>query len=234
MLEVNDLRAGYGTINILWDVSLRMAVGKVTTIIGPNGAGKTTLLRAIMGIIPVTAGVIAYSGQPLNDARTWDLVERGLVMIPEGRMVFRDMSVEENLLMGAFPKVRREAATHNLERGYRLFPKLRERRKQLAGSLSGGEAQMLAMARGLMSEPQVLLIDEPSLGLAPVIVQEIFGIIEALRVEGKTIVLVEQNTRLAVKASDHVYLMQSGKVVLSQAAGEVDLNNLHDLYFARQ
>ena len=234
MLEVNDLRAGYGTINILWDVSLRMAVGKVTTIIGPNGAGKTTLLRAIMGIIPVTAGVIAYSGQPLNDARTWDLVERGLVMIPEGRMVFRDMSVEENLLMGAFPKVRREAATHNLERGYRLFPKLRERRKQLAGSLSGGEAQMLAMARGLMSEPQVLLIDEPSLGLAPVIVQEIFGIIEALRVEGKTIVLVEQNTRLAVKASDHVYLMQSGKVVLSQASGEIDLNNLHDLYFARQ
>ena len=234
MLEVNDLRAGYGTINILWDVSLRMAVGKVTTIIGPNGAGKTTLLRAIMGIIPVTAGVIAYSGQPLNDAKTWDLVERGLVMIPEGRMVFRDMSVEENLLMGAFPKVRREAATHNLDRGYRLFPKLRERRKQLAGSLSGGEAQMLAMARGLMSEPQVLLIDEPSLGLAPVIVQEIFGIIEALRVEGKTIVLVEQNTRLAVKASDHVYLMQSGKVVLSQASGEIDLNNLHDLYFARQ
>ena len=234
MLEVNNLRAGYGTINILWDVSLRMAVGKVTTIIGPNGAGKTTLLRAIMGIIPVTAGVIAYSGQPLNDAKTWDLVERGLVMIPEGRMVFRDMSVEENLLMGAFPKVRREAATHNLERGYRLFPKLRERRKQLAGSLSGGEAQMLAMARGLMSEPQVLLIDEPSLGLAPVIVQEIFGIIEALRGEGKTIVLVEQNTRLAVKASDHVYLMQSGKVVLSQASHEVELDKLHDLYFSRQ
>ena len=234
MLEVKNLRAGYGAINILWDVSLNIEAHKVTTIIGPNGAGKTTLLRAIMGMLPATAGEIRYEGRALNGAKTWDLIDRGLAMIPEGRMVFRDMSVEENLLMGAFPKARRDAATRNLDRGYTLFPKLRERRKQLAGSLSGGEAQMLAMARGLMSEPKVLLIDEPSLGLAPVIVQEIFGIIEALKAEGKTIVLVEQNTHLAVKAADHVYLMQSGKVVLSQAAAEVDLENLHDLYFARQ
>ncbi len=233
MLEVKDLRAGYGAINILWDASLNIEAGKVTTIIGPNGAGKTTLLRAIMSMVPVTAGEIHFDGQSLAGSRTWDLIERGLAMIPEGRMVFRDMSVEENLLMGAFPKARRDAASTNLESGYALFPKLRERRKQLAGSLSGGEAQMLAMARGLMSEPRMLLIDEPSLGLAPVIVQEIFGIIEALKSEGKTIVLVEQNTGLAVKAADHVYLMQGGKMVLSQAAREVDLDKLHDLYFAR-
>ena len=234
MLEVKNLRAGYGAINILWDLSLAIEAGKVTTIIGPNGTGKTTLLRAIMGMVPATAGEIQFDGKPLGSGKTWGLIERGLVMIPEGRMVFREMSVEENLLMGAFPKARREAAMQNLERGYTLFPKLRERRKQLAGSLSGGEAQMLAMARGLMSEPRVLLIDEPSLGLAPVIVQEIFGIIETLKAEGKTIVLVEQNTRLAVKAADHVYLMQSGKVAFSQAARDVELDKLHDLYFARQ
>ena len=234
MLEIVNLRAGYGAINILWDVSLEIAAGKVTTIIGPNGAGKTTLLRAIMGLLPVSAGAVKLDGQPLAGVPTWDLIGRGLAMIPEGRSIFHDMSVEENLLMGAFPKARRDAAARNLERGYMLFPKLRERRRQLAGSLSGGEAQMLAMARGLMSEPRVLLIDEPSLGLAPVVVQEIFAIIEALKAEGRTIVLVEQNTRLAVKAADHVYLMQSGKVVLSQPAREVELDRLHDLYFARQ
>lgn len=233
-IEVSNIRAGYGAINILWDVSLTIQAGKVTTIIGPNGAGKTTLLRAIMAMLPVTQGEIRYERQSLEGSNTWDLIGRGLVMIPEGRLIFRDMSVEENLLMGAFTPARRTAATRNLERGYSLFPKLRERRKQLAGSLSGGEAQMLAMARGLMSEPRVLLIDEPSLGLAPVIVQEIFAIIETLRSEGRTIVLVEQNTNLAVKAADYVFLMQGGKVAWAQAAGEVDLEKLHELYFARK
>jgi branched-chain amino acid transport system ATP-binding protein len=234
MLEVKNLRAGYGAINILWDLSLTIEAGKVTTIIGPNGAGKTTLLRAIMGVVPVASGEVLLAGARINGAKTWNLVEQGLAMIPEGRQIFRDMSVEENLLMGAFPKARRATSRHNLERGFALFPKLYERRHQLAGSLSGGEAQMLAMARGLMSEPRLLLIDEPSLGLAPVIVQEIFAIIDMLRAEGKTIVLVEQNTRLAVKAADHVYLMQNGRVALSQPAREVDLDRLHDLYFARQ
>jgi branched-chain amino acid transport system ATP-binding protein len=234
MLEVRDLRAGYGAINILWDISLDIAEGKVTTIIGPNGAGKTTLLRAIMGMVPSTAGSITLGGEKLTGATTWELVARGVVMIPEGRMIFRDMTVEENLLLGAFPHEHRLAAPKNLERGYRLFPRLRERRRQAAGSLSGGEAQMLAMARGLMSDPRVLLIDEPSLGLAPVIVKELFAIIETLRREGRTIVLVEQNTHLAVNAADHVYLMQSGKVVLSTPADRVDLDRLHDLYFARQ
>ncbi|MBL8510792.1 MAG: ABC transporter ATP-binding protein [Betaproteobacteria bacterium] len=234
MLEISNLRAGYGAINILWDVSLSIAPGKVTTLIGPNGAGKTTLMRAIMGMVKTTQGEVKLAGKSLLGVNTWDLVERGICMIPEGRMIFRDMTVAENLMMGAFPKSRRSQAASNLEHCYTLFPRLRERHKQLAGSLSGGEAQMVAMARGLMSGPQVVLIDEPSLGLAPVIVQEIIEIIATLRTEGKTIVLVEQNTQLAVRAADHVYLMQSGKIVLSQPAPEVDLDHLHDLYFARQ
>ncbi len=233
MLEIRNLRAGYGAINILWDVSLDIEAGKITTIIGPNGAGKTTLLRAIMGMLPPSAGDVIYDGLVMASTPAWERVARGLAMIPEGRMMFREMSVEENLLLGAYPQARRSAALQNLERGYALFPKLKERRKQAAGQLSGGEAQMLAMARGLMSEPKVLLIDEPSLGLAPVIVQEIFAIIAALKAEGKTIVLVEQNTQLAVNAADHVVLLQSGKLVLSQAAAEVKLDVLHDLYFSR-
>ncbi len=233
MLEIRNLRAGYGAINVLWGVSLEIEAGKVTTIIGPNGAGKTTLLRAIMGMLPASGGDIIYDGLVMANTPTWDRVARGLAMIPEGRLLFRDMNVEENLLMGAYPQTRRGNAAQNLERGYALFPRLKERRKQPAGQLSGGEAQMLAMARGLMSEPKVLLIDEPSLGLAPVIVQEIFAIIAALKSEGKTIVLVEQNTALAVKAADQVLLLQSGKLLLSRPAGEIELGQLHDLYFAR-
>ena len=233
MLEITNLRAGYGAINVLWDLSLSVAPGKLTTIIGPNGAGKTTLLRAIMGLIPVSQGSITLGGQPLNGTPTWKMSDVSMAMIPEGRMVFRDMTVEENLMMGAFAHQHRAGASANLEKSYVMFPRLRERRKQLAGSLSGGEAQMLAMARGLMSDPKLLIIDEPSLGLAPVMVNELFDILARLKGDGRTIVLVEQNTQRAVGVADHVYLMQSGKVVLSQAASEVSLDHLHDLYFAR-
>ena len=237
MLEVRELRAGYGAINVLWDVSLDVREGRVTTIIGPNGAGKTTLLRAIMGLVAVTHGTIRLKDVPIAGsgaaARTWDLVANGVCMIPEGRMVFRDMSVEENLVMGAFPAAARPHLARNLDRSYAMFPRLRDRRRQQAGSLSGGEAQMLAMARGLMSDPKLLLIDEPSLGLAPLIVRELFATLAALKADGRTIVLVEQNTRMAVAAADHVYLMQSGKVLLSQPANETDLEALHRLYFAR-
>jgi len=230
---VSNLRAGYGAINVLWDLSLTIAPGKLTTIIGPNGAGKTTLLRAIMGLVPVKQGSITLNGKPLNGTPTWEMNGVSLAMIPEGRMVFRDMTVEENLMMGAFAPQHRANAPANLEKSYLMFPRLRERRKQLAGSLSGGEAQMLAMARGLMSDPKLLIIDEPSLGLAPVMVNELFEILARLKGDGRTIVLVEQNTQRAVGVADHVYLMQSGKVVLSQAAAEVSLDHLHDLYFAR-
>ena len=233
MLEVDKLRAGYGAINVLWDVSLSVAKGQLTTIIGPNGAGKTTLLRAIMGLVPSSAGSIRLDGKVLNGTPTWKMSDASVTMIPEGRMTFRDMSVEENLIMGAFPKAHRAHMRARLEESYAMFPRLRERRRQLAGSLSGGEAQMLAMARGLMSDPSLLIIDEPSLGLAPLVVGELFEILARLNDGQRTIVLVEQNTARAVKVADHVYLMQSGKVALSQKASEVDLEHLHELYFSR-
>ena len=233
MLEVNKLRAGYGAINVLWDVSLSIPQGKLTTIIGPNGAGKTTLLRAIMGLLPVDAGTITLDGTPINGTPTWKMSDARVTMIPEGRMTFRDMSVEENLIMGAFPKEHRSHMPARLAEAYAMFPRLHERRRQLAGSLSGGEAQMLAMARGLMSDPSLLIIDEPSLGLAPLVGTELFEILARLNDGRRTIILVEQNTARAVGVADHVYLMQSGKVALSQAAADVDLEHLHALYFAR-
>jgi branched-chain amino acid transport system ATP-binding protein len=233
MLELDSVRAGYGAINVLWDVSLRVEAGKLTTIIGPNGAGKTTLLRAVMGLLPVSGGEIRLDGRRLNGTPAWHMADHGVAMIPEGRMVFRDMSVEENLIMGAFHKSHRAHLKPRLEQSYEMFPRLRERRSQLAGSLSGGEAQMLAMARGLMSDPRLLIVDEPSLGLAPLVVNELFEILERLKAGGRTIVLVEQNTERAIGVADHVYLMQSGKVALSQPAAEVKLDHLHELYFAR-
>ncbi|MFS2135320.1 ABC transporter ATP-binding protein [Duganella sp. Dugasp56] len=233
MLEVDQVRAGYGAINVLWDVSLKAEAGKLTTIIGPNGAGKTTLLRAIMGLVPVTAGEIRLNGQRLNGTPTWEMANHGIAMIPEGRLVFRDMSVEENLIMGAFHKSHRPHVKRRLEEAYEMFPRLRERRAQLAGSLSGGEAQMLAMARGLMSNPRLLIIDEPSLGLAPLVVNELFEILVRLKGTGRTIVLVEQNTARAIGVADQVNLVQSGKVALTQAAAKIDLEELHALYFGR-
>ncbi|GJE41673.1 ABC transporter ATP-binding protein [Methylobacterium soli] len=232
MLETRRLRAGYGHITVLWDLSLRFRAGALTAIVGPNGAGKTTLLRALTGLVP-HAGEILFQGERLV-SRTSDLAGAGLVMVPEGRMVFRDMSVEENLHLGAYPKRCRGDLGASLDRVYGLFPRLRERRRQAAGSLSGGEAQMLAMGRGLMSAPRVLLIDEPSLGLAPVIVKEVFEIIARLKQEGTTIVLIEQNTRVALGVADDVHLMRGGRVLLSEPAARVDLDRLHDLYFARE
>ena len=232
MLEVENIRAGYGAINVLWDVSLSVPQGKLTTIIGPNGAGKTTLLRAIMGILPTTQGAIRLGAQALSGVPTFAMADHGIAMVPEGRMIFKDISIEDNLLLGAFPKQHRSAASENCEKAYAMFPRLRERRKLQAGTLSGGEAQMLALARGLMSNPQVLLIDEPSLGLAPVVVNELFEILLKLKNEGRTIVLVEQNTNKAVGVADQVCLMQSGRVVLSRPASEVSLEQLQEMYFA--
>jgi branched-chain amino acid transport system ATP-binding protein len=232
MLEVRQLRAGYGAIDVLWDISLAFPSGELTAIVGPNGAGKTTLFRALMGLIP-HRGEIGLDGRPLK-GRTWDLLEAGLVLVPEGRMVFKDMSVEENLALGAYPRRCRKARGRNLDRVYDLFPRLGERRAQPAGSLSGGEAQMLAMGRGLMSEPRILLVDEPSLGLAPVIVKEVFGIIRRLKAEGVTIGLIEQNTHVALSVADHVHLMRAGRLLLSRKAAQIDIDQLHDLYLARE
>ncbi|NMG32667.1 ABC transporter ATP-binding protein, partial [Aromatoleum evansii] len=160
MLEIENIRAGYGAINVLWDVSLTVAPGELTTIIGPNGAGKTTLLRALMGLVPLSQGCIRLNGKPLNGTATWNMLDSGVAMIPEGRMIFKDMTIEENLMLGAFAKQHRVQAQERCEKAYAMFPRLRERRTQPAGTLSGGEAQMLAMARGLMSDPKLLIIDE--------------------------------------------------------------------------
>jgi len=233
MLEVRALRAGYGSINVLWDVDLDVAPGRLTTIIGPNGAGKTTLLRAIMRQIATTAGEIRFDGQSLAGVRAWQMSARGVTMIPEGRMLFHDLSVEENLLLGAYGVHDRPGRAARVDAAYARFPALSARRRQLAGSLSGGEAQMLALARGLAGDPRLLLIDEPSLGLAPVLVNALFAELARLKQEGRTIVLVEQNTRRAIAIADDVYLLQGGRVVLSQPAAEVDLELLHDRYFAR-
>ncbi|AWK84844.1 ABC transporter ATP-binding protein [Azospirillum thermophilum] len=234
LLEIESLRAGYGAINVLWDVSLTVEAGKTTVIVGPNGAGKTTLLRAVMGLIPVEGGDIRVDGASRRGAKTWDTVASGIVMIPEGRMIFPDMTVEDNLMMGAFPRGCRRDWKRNKEMVFEMFPRLVERRHQIAGTLSGGEAQMLAIGRGLMEQPRVCLIDEPSLGLAPVVVDEIFRILGRLRDQGMTIVLVEQNTSRALKIADQVYLMQSGKVVMSERGDRVDLDRLHALYFAHE
>ena len=233
MLELKQVRAGYGAINVLWDVSLTAAAGSLTTIIGPNGAGKTTLLRAIMGLLPVTQGDILLDGRSLAGTRTWNMADLSVAMVPEGRMTFRDMSVEENLIMGGFAKAQRAHVATRLSEAYAMFPRLRERRRQLAGSLSGGEAQMLAMARGLMSDPKLLIVDEPSLGLAPLVVGELFDTLARLKDGARTIILVEQNTQRAVALADHVVLVQSGKVALSQPAAQVNLAQLHALYFGR-
>lgn len=232
MLKVENIRAGYGAINVLWDISISAKKGKLTTIIGPNGAGKTTLLRAIMGLLPLQQGSIYFKEQSFDTVQSYRKPWQGVVMIPEGRMIFRDMTVEENLMLGAFVRKSRKAAKSKVKHAYERFPQLYERRTRLAGTLSGGEAQMLAMSRGLMSDPQVLIIDEPSLGLAPVIVNEIFALLTTLKSEGRTIVLVEQNTHKALEVADYVYLMQSGKVVLSREATAVSLDELHALYFA--
>lgn len=232
-LEVEGLSAGYGAVTILRDVSLVAEDGAVTVIVGPNGAGKTTLLSAVMGLARISAGTIRFAGREITRAKTWDQVGAGLVLIPEGRLPFADMSVEDNLLMGAWPQRARPGWRNALERVYALFPRLKERRRQLAGSLSGGEAQMLAIGRGLMESPKALLIDEPSQGLAPVLVGEIFLALERLKAEGLGMVLVEQNTHRALALADHVVLLRSGRVAFSSRAGDVDLDRLHALYFSR-
>ncbi|HKU00757.1 MAG TPA: ABC transporter ATP-binding protein [Paraburkholderia sp.] len=232
-LQLQDVSIRFGGVTAVSGVSLTLGTHDVVGLVGPNGAGKTTLLRAIMGLVPLERGQIAFDGAALAGVPTWDMAQRGIAMVPEGRMIFRDMSIEENLMLGAFAKTRRAGAARRIEEVYALFPLLEERRALPAGTLSGGQAQMLALGRGLMSAPQLMLIDEPSLGLAPVMVQEVFAILERLKAAGRTIVLVEQNTHMALRLADQVYLMQGGKITFAARAKEVDVEALHDRYFAR-
>ncbi len=231
MLNVQNIRGGYGAINILWDISLQIQPGSIMAIVGPNGAGKTTLLKIIAGLLPLAQGQIKYQETDISGLSPWHTKRSGLSLIPEGRMIFRDMTVDDNLIIGAFPKASRPHVQQRLEEIYTMFPRLVERRTQLAGVLSGGEAQMLVVGRCLMSDPSMILIDEPSLGLAPVVVNELFASFARLRESGKTILLVEQNTQLSINLADQVCLMRSGKLIFTRMAKEIDMEELHRAYF---
>ena len=225
LLEVRNLSVRYGKVEAVHDVSIEAGEGSIVTVIGPNGAGKTTLLGAIMGLLPAH-GEIRYLGESVSGTDVEARVARGLVLVPEKRELFASMTVADNLALGAFARRREgEAATRRtLDEVYQRFPRLEERRAQRAGTLSGGERQMLALGRALMARPRLLMLDEPSLGLAPLIVREIFSIIVALRQSGVSILLVEQNARAALQVSDHGYVLETGDLVLSGPSAELAAN----------
>jgi branched-chain amino acid transport system ATP-binding protein len=214
MLRLESVQGGYGRVRVLWEVSLRVAEGEIVALIGPNGAGKTTTLRAISGLLPVTGGRIEFDGRAISGTRPHRIVALGLCQVPEGRRLFAGLTVLENLELGGYLGRRSGAAPARMAEVFQLFPRLAERQHQHAGSLSGGEQQMLAIGRGLMSGPRCLLLDEPSLGLAPLVVKEIGRIIAAIRERGTTVLLVEQNASLALRLADRGYVMENGRIVL--------------------
>ena len=220
MLELIDVHAGYGRAAVLQGVSLHVTQGEIVTLIGSNGAGKSTALRTISGLVPTRQGQIRFLGQPISDRPSHAIVRAGLAHVPEGRRLFGDMTVRENLLLGGYTGSRRES-DERLARAYAWFPLLAERDRQLAGSLSGGEQQMVAIARGLMTDPKLLLLDEPSLGLAPKLVAQVAEMIRAVRDRGVTILLVEQNANLALQLCDRGYVLQVGRIVLEGAGREL-------------
>ncbi|WP_194095617.1 ABC transporter ATP-binding protein [Marivivens aquimaris] len=227
MLNIRDVRTSYGKIAALKGVSLDIREGGLTCLLGPNGAGKTTLIWTIAGILKAQAGSINMGGDELVGLKPHNIVTKGVVTVPENRLVFPEMSVLDNLHAGAFAYFKdKEGVARDLEDVLQRFPRLRERSGQMAGTLSGGEQQMLAVGRALMARPKILLMDEPSTGLAPIIVEEIFEIIGGLRDEGRTIFLVEQNATLALKYADHFYLLEQGHVTFGGQPGEVDHDEL--------
>jgi branched-chain amino acid transport system ATP-binding protein len=217
LLELEGLTSHYGRIRALAGVDLAIAPGELVALVGANGAGKTTLLRTISGVQPASGGSIRHKGENITDAPPEQRVRRGIAQVPEGRQVWGPMPVEDNLLLGGFTRPRAERAP-GLERVYAMFPRLKERRRQAAGTLSGGEQQMLAIGRALMSAPELLLLDEPSMGLAPRIVEQILATIEALKRAGTTILLVEQNAMAALSIADRGYVLESGRIVLAGPA----------------
>ena len=226
MLEVRDLCVSYGKVEALHGANLRVAAGTIVTVIGPNGAGKTTMLAAIVGLLARTRGEVRFLGQPAPELEVELMVERGMGLVPESRALFGGLSVADNLLLGAFARHRAGARDHAaaMERVFALFPRLKERRAQEAATLSGGERQMLALGRALMAQPRLLLLDEPSLGLAPQIVKEIFRIIGELKRSGVAILLVEQNARAALQVADYGYVLENGQITLEGAAAELAHN----------
>ena len=224
LLEVDNVSSGYGEVQILWDVSLKLERGKLTSLVGSNGVGKTTLLRTVVGLIKPWQGKITFNGNDATRVSTHARAAQGLILVPEGRQLFTDMTVVENLEMGAFTSRAREHFRRNLEWVYELFPRLKERSAQKAGTLSGGEQQMLAVARGLVAQPEVLMFDELSLGLAPVLVLNLFEILRRLKAEGQTMLLVEQSIQLALAISDYAYVLADGRIELEGPSREVAEN----------
>lgn len=224
MLRVKDLNVYYGAIHALHDVDFEVAEGEIVTLIGANGAGKTTTLHSISGLIPAKTGEIEFMGKTLRGVQSNRIVEMGLAQVPEGRRIFSNMTVMENLEMGAYIRRDKENIRRDLEMVFHRFPRLKERIKQVAGTLSGGEQQMLAMGRTLMSRPRMMLMDEPSMGLAPLLVKEIFSIIQEINQQGTTILLVEQNAHMALSIANRAYVLETGKIVLEGPAAEMAQN----------
>ena len=218
ILEIEDLNTYYGSIHALKGVSLTVDEGEIVTLIGGNGAGKTTTLNSISGIVRARSGHVRLAGEDITHVPPHEIVMRGVVQVPEGRRMFARLTVDENLKMGAYTVTDAGEIRAGIERSYAMFPRLKERRSQVAGTLSGGEQQMLAMARGLMSNPRILLLDEPSMGLAPVLVDSIFQTISRLHEAGTTILLVEQNARMALQIADRGYVLETGSIVMSDIA----------------
>ena len=224
LLKVSNLKVAYGGIQAVKGISLEVREGELVSLIGSNGAGKTTTMKAITGTLPATSGNIEYLGEDIQGQGAWDLVKQGLVMVPEGRGVFTRMSILENLQMGAYLRDDKDGIAADVDRVFTLFPRLKERSTQLAGTLSGGEQQMLAMGRALLSRPKVLLLDEPSMGLSPLMVDKIFEVISEVASMGVTLLLVEQNASRALKIAQRAYVMESGQISMQGQAHEL----LHD------
>jgi len=226
MLKIDKLNFSYGDLKVLWDIDLEVQEGEIVTVVGSNGAGKSTTLKNISRLVRPGSGSIRFKGEEITKLESHQVVELGIVQVPEGRKIFPEMTVRENLRMGSFIKSARATREDNLERVFNLFPRLKEREKQLGGTMSGGEQQMLAIARGLMTNPRLLLLDEPSLGLSPLLVSNIFEIIKEINRQGVTILLVEQNVYQSLRIAHRGYVLETGRVVLS-GTGEDLLNNPH-------
>jgi branched-chain amino acid transport system ATP-binding protein len=220
LLKVNDINVYYGPIHAIQGISFEVNEGEIVSLIGANGAGKSTVLRTISGLLRPKTGDVSFMGQKINTTAPHAIVRLGIAHIPEGRRIFLRMTVEENLEMGAFTQPTSSIA-NSLEKVYLQFPRLKERRKQIAGTLSGGEQQMLAMSRGLMSNPKLMMLDEPSMGLSPILVQQVFDIIKELHESGTTILLVEQNARMALSITDRAYVLETGKITLTGTGEEL-------------
>lgn len=225
MLKIDGLNVNYGAIHALHDISIHVKVGEIVTLIGANGAGKTSILRAISGLIPIKSGSINFEGKPIHNTESYKLSKLGIAHVPEGRRIFSNMSVMENLELGAYIRKDKSQIAKDYEMVFDKFPRLKERIKQMAGTLSGGEQQMLAMGRALMVRPRILLLDEPSMGLAPLVVRNIFSIIEEINKSGTTVLLVEQNAHMALSIANRAYVLETGKIVLEGDSKELLTND---------